>query len=80
MRAATMRDLLRLLAAALVDNLGFHQLHLLFRIAGTFEYIVRRRRDLGSMERYGGYQDTGAAAAPSPELGPPLTVASGRRD
>ena len=66
MRATGMRDLLRLLAAAFIDNLGFHQLHLLFRIAGTFEYIVRRRRDLGSMERYGAYQDAAAGAVTPP--------------
>lgn len=66
MRATGMRDLLWLLAAAFIDNLGFHQLHLVFRIAGTFEYIVRRRRDLGSMERYGGYQDTVASTGDPP--------------
>jgi cellulose synthase/poly-beta-1,6-N-acetylglucosamine synthase-like glycosyltransferase len=64
MRAASMRDLLRLLLAGFVDNLGFHQLHVLFRIAGTFEYIVRRRRDLGSMERYGSYQQAAANGVP----------------
>lgn len=60
MRAATTRDLLRLLGAALVENLGYHQLHLLVRIGGTFDYLVRRRTDVGATERNGGYQNQDA--------------------
>jgi poly-beta-1,6-N-acetyl-D-glucosamine synthase len=56
LRPVHTRDLLRLLLAALVENLGYHQMHLLWRIAGTFDYLVRRRRDLGLMERYGSFQ------------------------
>lgn len=65
MRAAGSRDLLRLLGAALVENLGYHQLHLLVRIVGTFDFVVRRRVDVGATERYGGYQsDEPPEAAP----------------
>jgi cellulose synthase/poly-beta-1,6-N-acetylglucosamine synthase-like glycosyltransferase len=56
LRPAHTRDLLRLLLAALAENFGYHQMHLLWRIAGTFDYLVRRRRDLGLMERYGSFQ------------------------
>lgn len=47
---------------ALIENFGYHQLHLLVRIAGTFDYLVLRRKDVGATERYGGYQ---AAAEPA---------------
>jgi cellulose synthase/poly-beta-1,6-N-acetylglucosamine synthase-like glycosyltransferase len=49
-------DLLRLLLAGLIENFGYHQIHLVWRIVGTFDYLVRRRHDLGLMERYGSYQ------------------------
>jgi cellulose synthase/poly-beta-1,6-N-acetylglucosamine synthase-like glycosyltransferase len=49
-------DLARLLAAAMIETVGYHQLHLVWRVAGTFDYLVRRRKDLGLMERYGSYQ------------------------
>ncbi len=66
MRVKSTRDLLRLLAASLIDNFGYHQLHLWFRIVGTFEYVVQRRQDLGSMERYGDYQDLEKPATMKP--------------
>jgi len=66
LRAATVGDLLRLLGAAVIENLGYHQLHLLFRIAGTFDYIVRRRTHVGATERYGAYQDTAASTLTPP--------------
>ncbi|MGH8453694.1 MAG: glycosyltransferase family 2 protein, partial [Nevskiales bacterium] len=56
LRPASARDLLRMLLAGLVENFGYHQMHLLWRIAGTFDYLVRRRHDLGLMERYGTFQ------------------------
>ncbi|GAB3737747.1 glycosyltransferase [Luteimonas pelagia] len=68
MRAATSRDLLRLLGAALVENLGYHQVHLLTRIVGTFDFVVRRRTDVGATERHGSYQDTAPQAPPPPSL------------
>lgn len=55
-RPTSTRDMVRLLFAGLIENFGYHQLHLLWRIAGTFDYFVRRRTDLGLMERYGSYQ------------------------
>jgi cellulose synthase/poly-beta-1,6-N-acetylglucosamine synthase-like glycosyltransferase len=56
LRPATTRDLARLLLAGFLENFGYHQMHLLWRIAGTFDYFVRRRTDLGVMERYGNHQ------------------------
>ncbi|MFZ0436200.1 MAG: glycosyltransferase [Chthoniobacterales bacterium] len=51
LRCASWRDFWRLLLAIFVDNLGFHQLHLLIRVIGTFQYVFGRR-DLGlAMER-----------------------------
>ena len=65
MRAAGTRDLMRLLGAALVENFGYHQLHLAVRLIGTFDYLVRRRKDVGGSERYGSYQ---VADDPPPKL------------
>lgn len=56
LRVGGARELRRMMAAAFLENLGFHQMHLAVRFVGTFEYLVRRRKDLGSMERHGGYQ------------------------
>lgn len=51
LRTASWRDFRRLLLAIFLDNLGFHQLHLLIRVIGTFQYLLGRR-DLGRvMER-----------------------------
>ena len=51
LRCTSWRDFWRLLLAIFVDNLGFHQLHLLIRVIGTFQYLLGRR-DLGlAMER-----------------------------
>ena len=51
LRCASWRDFGRLLLAIFLDNLGFHQLHLLIRVIGTFQYVLGRR-DLGrAMER-----------------------------
>jgi cellulose synthase/poly-beta-1,6-N-acetylglucosamine synthase-like glycosyltransferase len=47
LRCASWRDFWRLLLAIFLDNLGFHQFHLLIRVVGTFQYIVGRR-DLGA--------------------------------
>jgi len=53
LRAASWRDFWRLILAILLDNLGFHQFHLIIRVIGTFQYLFGRR-DLGlSMERNG---------------------------
>lgn len=55
-RTQTPRDLNRLLLASLVDNLGFHQLHLLVRIIGSFEFLVRNKVHVNATPRYGAYQ------------------------
>ena len=49
LRTANKRDLWRLIWAAITDNLGYHQLHLLIRFVGTFDYFIRRRVDLGAV-------------------------------
>jgi cellulose synthase/poly-beta-1,6-N-acetylglucosamine synthase-like glycosyltransferase len=56
LRAERTGDLVRLILAGFGENLGYHQLHLLWRIGGTFDYLVRGRTDLGLMQRYGSYQ------------------------
>lgn len=51
LRATSWRDLRRLLLSIFLDNLGFHQFHLIARIVGTVEYVFGRK-DLGAqMER-----------------------------
>jgi len=65
MRAAGTRDLMRLLGAAAIENFGYHQLHLAVRLIGTFDYLVRRRKDVGASERYGSYQ---VVEEPAPKL------------
>jgi poly-beta-1,6-N-acetyl-D-glucosamine synthase len=56
LRPRSTHDLVRLMFAGLVENVGYHQIHLFWRIVGTFDYLVRRRHDLGLMERYGTHQ------------------------
>lgn len=46
LRSASWHDFRRLIIAILTDNLGFHQVHLLVRVVGTFQYLLGRR-DLG---------------------------------
>lgn len=65
MRAAGTRDLLRLLGGAVIENFGYHQLHLVIRLVGTFDYLVRHRKDVGATERYGSYQTN---VEPAPRL------------
>lgn len=60
LRAASWRDFWKMIAAILVDNLGFHQWRQLAAVAGLFQFLIFRRRDLGArMERIG----EGAATA-----------------
>lgn len=75
MRAATSSDLLRLLWASLLENLGYHQWHLLTRVVGTFDYLIRRRKDVGATERLG-YQ----GALPPPTATPALATAGDRAE
>lgn len=71
LRSRKTADLLRLLGAGFTENLGYHQMHLLWRVAGTFDYLVRHRTDLGLMERYGSYQAAPAAAPAAATPSPP---------
>jgi cellulose synthase/poly-beta-1,6-N-acetylglucosamine synthase-like glycosyltransferase len=59
LRPARTRDLARLLWAGFLENFGYHQMHLLWRLGGTFDYLIRGRTDTGKMERYGSYQKAG---------------------
>jgi cellulose synthase/poly-beta-1,6-N-acetylglucosamine synthase-like glycosyltransferase len=70
-RAATTGDLVRLLGACVVESTLYRQLHLMWRVAGTFDYFVRRRTDFGLMMRYGSFQQPAgdAAAAVPPPVG-----------
>ncbi len=56
LRPARTVDLARLLMAGFLENFGYHQMHLLWRLGGTFDYFIRRRTDTGLMVRYGKYQ------------------------
>jgi cellulose synthase/poly-beta-1,6-N-acetylglucosamine synthase-like glycosyltransferase len=52
LRAASWKDFWKMIAAVFLENLGFHQWHLIHRVIGTIQYILFRRRDLGAqMER-----------------------------
>jgi len=47
------RDIFRLLAAALLENLGYRQLNLLWRVQAVIEVFSRRKGSWGAMERRG---------------------------
>lgn len=47
LRAASWGDFWKLILAILLDNLGFHQFHLLSRVVGTIQYMLGRK-DLGA--------------------------------
>lgn len=53
LRQRRTKDLILLLIAALFENLGYRQLHLIARIVGVFDYVIRRRTDWGERERMG---------------------------
>ena len=57
LRTASWRDFWRLILAILIDNLGFHQFHLLIRVVGTFQYFLGRR-DLGAVMTRNGNHST----------------------
>ena len=48
LRAASWRDFWRLILAIFIDNLGFHQFHLIVRVIGTFQHLLGRK-DLGAV-------------------------------
>jgi biofilm PGA synthesis N-glycosyltransferase PgaC len=52
-RTASWGEFWKMIAAILIDHLGFHQFRILCSLAGTFQYVFLRRRDLGAkMERF----------------------------
>lgn len=57
LRQVRTKDLIRLLLAGLLENFGYHQMHLLWRVAGTFDLLVRHRTDFGKQERLGFQED-----------------------
>jgi len=48
LRTGRWGELWKELLAVFLDNLGFHQFHLLARVLGTIEYGIFRRKDLGA--------------------------------
>jgi len=51
-RTASWTEFWKMIGAILIDFLGFHQFRVLCSLAGTFQYLFLRRRDLGAkMER-----------------------------
>ncbi len=57
LRAANWCDFWRLILAILLDNLGFHQFHLIIRVIGTFQYLLGRK-DLGAVMTRNGNQSS----------------------
>ena len=52
LRAASWGDFWKMIGAVFLDNLGFHQWHLINRVLGTFQFLILRRTDMGlQMER-----------------------------
>jgi cellulose synthase/poly-beta-1,6-N-acetylglucosamine synthase-like glycosyltransferase len=47
------RDLLRLLCAAALENLGYRQINLLWRVQAILQVLLRTQRSWGDMERRG---------------------------
>jgi cellulose synthase/poly-beta-1,6-N-acetylglucosamine synthase-like glycosyltransferase len=64
-------DLLRLLATALVENLGYRQMTAVWRLQGLWRWARRRESSWGAMARSASWAvDSGtAAAAPDPDPG-----------
>ena len=55
LRTASWWDFWRLILAIFIDNLGFHQFHLIIRVIGTFQYLLGRK-DLGVVMTRNGNQ------------------------
>jgi len=47
LRAASWNDFWKLILAIFLDNLGFHQIHLIIRVIGTIQFMMGRT-DLGA--------------------------------
>jgi hypothetical protein len=55
LRAASWHDFWKLILAIFLDNLGFHQIHLIIRVIGTVQFMMGRT-DLGAaMTRNGNH-------------------------
>jgi len=63
LRAASWKDFWRLILAIFLDNLGFHQFHLIIRVVGTFQYLLGRR-DLGAAMTRNGNHSTLTPSTP----------------
>jgi len=48
LRASSWGDLSRMMGSVFLDGIGFHLFHLMVRAAGTIQYLVFRRQDLGA--------------------------------
>jgi cellulose synthase/poly-beta-1,6-N-acetylglucosamine synthase-like glycosyltransferase len=53
MRQAKTRNLIRLLTAGFLEHFGYHQFHVLCRIIGIYDLLIRHRIVYGFRERHG---------------------------
>lgn len=53
LREQNTRNLLRLILVAFIENIGFHQIHVVYRLVGIFNILTRQRVFYGYRERYG---------------------------
>ena len=51
MRQEKTRDLIRMLSAGLIEHFGFHQFHVLCRLMGMYDLLVRGKLAYGYRER-----------------------------
>lgn len=47
------RDLIRLLLASFIENLGYRQVMLIWRVQGILQVLLKKERSWGKMERRG---------------------------
>ena len=50
-------DMLRLLFALLIENLGYRQLNTVWRLMGLWKWIVRSKGHWGEMKRQGSWSN-----------------------
>ncbi len=60
-------QVLRLFAAAVVENLGFRQLISVFRLVGMFQWLLGRKRSWGEMHHDAPWSPEGTGETPVPE-------------
>jgi hypothetical protein len=53
MRQNKTRDIIRLLYAGVLEHFGYHQFHVISRLVGTYDLLVRKRLVYGYRVRSG---------------------------